>query len=87
MIKMNESWNDYQKSLFWDNMGDWDKAHDLIQDLDTTEAAWIHAYLHRKEGDNWNARYWYNQANKPFFEGSLEQEWVSLWDYFNSEVS
>lgn len=69
----------YIKALDLDREGDWDGAHALIQDLDTPEAAWIHAYLHRKEGDDWNARYWYNRADKPFFDGSLEREWEELY--------
>lgn len=58
-----------------DKRGQWDAAHELVQDLPDKTAAWIHAYLHRKEGDQWNAEYWYRKANQPVFNGSLEEEW------------
>ncbi len=73
----------YLEALNAEKNGDWDKAHELIQDLSTQEAAWIHAYLHRKEGDDWNARYWYSRAGKPFFKGSLDKEWQELYDAFS----
>ncbi|RED97492.1 hypothetical protein [Marinoscillum furvescens] len=70
----------YKQSLEADKEGLWDKAHDLIQDLPTAEAAWIHAYLHKKEGDVSNARYWYARAGKPEYNGSLDSEWQELWN-------
>lgn len=73
--------NVYIEALQADKANDWNKAHELIQDLTTPEAAWIHAYLHRKEGDTFNAGYWYRRAGKPRFEGSLEAEWQQLWEY------
>lgn len=69
----------YLKALQADKEGNWVQAHELIQDLPSKEAAWIHAYLHRKEGDRWNAQYWYDRANKPFFTGSLEEEWEEMY--------
>lgn len=66
------------EALWFDAKGDWEKAHRLVQDVNTLEAAWIHAYLHRKEGDAFNAAYWYRRAGKPVFTGSLEQEWEQL---------
>lgn len=54
--------------------GDWDGAHALVQDEDTAEAAWVHAHLHRVEGDLGNARYWYRQAGKPVATGDLAEE-------------
>ena len=68
----------YRQALELDKAGDWNGAHALIQDLSSQEAAWIHAYLHRKEGDRWNAQYWYDRARKPYFEGSLDAEWEQL---------
>jgi len=68
----------YLISLWYDAKDDWDKAHELVQDLDTREAAWIHAYLHRKEGDKSNASYWYHRANAKMPTYSLEQEWEEL---------
>jgi len=70
------------KSLWYDAKGDWKKAHDLIDQLPGTDAAWVHAYLHRKEGDSWNADYWYAKAKKTRPAISLEAEWESLVSYF-----
>ncbi len=54
--------------------GDWDKAHRLVQDDTGTDAAWVHAYLHRVEGELGNASYWYRQARKPAATGDLDAE-------------
>ncbi|MEP7268686.1 MAG: hypothetical protein ABI844_13745 [Saprospiraceae bacterium] len=70
--------NDYLHALWHDKKDNWAEAHKLIQDLDTREAAAIHAYLHRKEGDQWNADYWYRRANTQCFKGSLSAEWENL---------
>ena len=70
------------KALWFDRHGDWDQAHDLADSLATRDAAWVHAYLHRKEGDIWNADYWYRRAGKTRPGASLEQEWESLVKYF-----
>ena len=56
--------------------GDWDKAHALVQDDGSHEAAWVHAYLHRVEGDEGNAGYWYRQAGKPHAKHPLDAEWA-----------
>ncbi len=66
------------QALWYDAKGDWDKAHQLVQDDPTAESAWVHAYLHRKEGDLSNAHYWYRRANKPPFTGTLETEWEQI---------
>jgi len=67
------------KSLWWDGKGNWDKAHNIAQEIeDTQEGAWVHAYLHRKEGDRGNAGYWYRRAGKPFPDISLEKEWEEI---------
>ena len=68
----------YLKSLWYDAKGDWDKAHKIIQDIEDKNAAWIHAYLHRKKGDIGNADYWYRRASKKRPEYSLEKEWEEL---------
>ena len=75
--------NIYLMALQADKDGGWNTAHELIQHLPSQEAAWIHAYLHRKEGDCWNAQYWYDRAAKPYFDGSLEEEWESLYKSFD----
>lgn len=54
--------------------GDWDGAHRLVQDESSAEAAWVHAHLHRTEGDLANASYWYRRAGKPIASGDLEEE-------------
>ena len=64
--------------LWLDAVGNWDGAHRAVQADDGAEAAWVHAYLHRKEGDLSNAGYWYRRASKPPAEGSLESEWEAL---------
>ncbi|HUS00916.1 MAG TPA: hypothetical protein VMY77_04275 [Chitinophagaceae bacterium] len=68
----------YLKALWFDKQGDWNKAHILIQDVDDKNAAWIHAYLHRREGDMGNADYWYRRAGKPRPPVSLEEEWEEI---------
>ena len=68
----------YLQSLWYDGKGNWEEAHHLIQDLTDKTAAWIHAYLHRKEGDVWNANYWYSKAGKRMPGYSLQQEWEEL---------
>lgn len=70
----------YLKALWYDAKGDWDKAHKLIQDVEDKNASWIHAYLHRKEGDISNADYWYRRAGKIRPTVSLEKEWKEIVD-------
>jgi hypothetical protein len=65
-------------ALWWAAKGGWDQAHKIVQDEETTEAAWVHAYLHRVEGDLGNAGYWYRRAAKPVATGSLETEWDQM---------
>ncbi len=68
----------YLKALWYDAKGNWDKSHKLIQDIDDETAAWIHAYLHRKEGDVSNADYWYRNAGKQRPSISLDKEWEQI---------
>ncbi len=70
--------NQYALSLWHDAKGDWHTAHTIIQDIEDRTAAWIHAYLHRKEGDNSNAGYWYNRAGKKMPAYSLDKEWEEI---------
>jgi hypothetical protein len=65
-------------SLWWAAKGGWDQAHGIVQDETSVEAAWVHAYLHRVEGDLGNAGYWYRQASKPIAGGSLQTEWEQI---------
>jgi hypothetical protein len=62
-------------SLWHDARGDWDAAHRVAQDVEDAEGSWVHAYLHRKEGDAGNAAYWYRRAGQPVASGSLDVEW------------
>jgi hypothetical protein len=64
--------------LWWDARGDWTRAHESAQQDHTFAGAWVHAYLHRKEGDASNAAYWYQQAGKPVARGSFEDEWNEI---------
>ena len=70
------------EALWYAHKGDWHKAHDLADTRDENGGAWVHAYLHREEGDQWNAEYWYRRAGKAAFKGSLEEEW----EYITKEL-
>ena len=63
------------RALWHERRGDWDRAHEIAQDAPGADAAWVHAYLHRREGDPANAAYWYRQARKPVERGDLDVEW------------
>ena len=65
-------------ALWHDARGDWDMAHKIAQDVNDRNGAWVHAYLHRREGDTGNARYWYGEAQKPEATDSLEAEWERI---------
>lgn len=67
-----------QEALWWDGKGEWHRAHDLINDLGDRQSAHVHAYLHRKEGDLWNADYWYRRAGRQRPNVTLKEEWESL---------
>ena len=66
------------QALWWDAKDDWDKAHKIAQDINDVDGAWVHAYLHRKEGDQWNAGYWYSHAGRSRSSLSLEEEWEQM---------
>ena len=65
-------------ALWWDGRGNWDKAHEVAQDVEDADGAWVHAYLHRKEGDAGNAAYWYRLAGQPVAGGDLKEEWERI---------
>ena len=73
-----EGLNPALRALWQDAKGDWEGAHETAQAGEGGEADWVHAYLHRKEGDPGNAAYWYRRAGKPVFKDSLEQEWRAI---------
>lgn len=60
--------------------GEWDKAHRLVQDEESAAAAWVHAHLHRVEGDLDNAGYWYGRAGKPQSKLATDEEWKQIAD-------
>jgi hypothetical protein len=64
--------------LWWDAKGDWKSAHECAQTDDGPDGSWVHAYLHRKEGDHSNAAYWYRRAGKPACKESLDSEWLTI---------
>ena len=64
--------------LWWDAKGNWTRAHESAQQDEGPAGSWVHAYLHRKEGDSSNAGYWYNRAGQAPAHISLEQEWLEI---------
>ena len=66
------------QALWCDKKGDWHKAHEIVQNASDADSAWVHAYLHRKEGDLSNAHYWYRRSGQPEFAGNLNQEWKQI---------
>jgi hypothetical protein len=66
------------QGLWHDLQGHWDQAHEAVQDDESRQAAWVHAYLHRKEGDLGNAAYWYRRAGKSVYRGTLQAEWEEI---------
>jgi hypothetical protein len=66
------------EALWWDGKGEWARAHELVNDLETPDAMAVHAYLHRKEGEESNANYWYRRAGEQFRRSSLDEEWKAL---------
>ena len=84
LLAPDENLSPVLKSLWYDAKGDWNKAHAEVDHLRDLDAAWVHAYLHRKEGDLWNADYWYTKAKKPRPTCSLQEEWENLVMHFYS---
>jgi hypothetical protein len=65
-------------ALWWAAHGEWDRAHEVAQAANSRDADWVHAYLHRVEGDLPNARYWYDRAGRPIETGPLTEEWRAI---------
>ena len=65
----------YLCAMWYDGHGNWDKAHNIVDHLEDNIACWVHAYLHCKEGDTWNADYWYHKAGRKRPDISFQQEW------------
>jgi hypothetical protein len=66
------------QALWWDGKGDWEKAHHCAQEREDEAGMWVHAYLHRKEGDQSNADYWYRRCRAASPRISLDEEWTTL---------
>jgi hypothetical protein len=73
-----EGLNTLLQALWYEGKDNWEQAHNIAQDISSAEGSWIHAYLHRKEGDEGNAAYWYRRAGKPVPRVSLDQEWEQI---------
>lgn len=67
-------------ALWWDAKDDWARAHALVDDLETKDGMSVHAYLHRKEGSDSNADYWYRRSGRAFHRPDLDAEWTALVD-------
>ena len=67
-------WPEALKAMWFDATGDWESSHNIAQDMHNTLGSWLHAYLHRKEGDRFNAGYWYRQAGTTYPNMTLEEE-------------
>jgi hypothetical protein len=65
-------------ALWWAAKGDWNRAHEIVMDASSPEAAWVHAYLHRVEGDSSNARYWYGKAGRAPSKVPFDAEWDEI---------
>jgi len=74
--------SNYLKAMWYDGKNNWEKAHDIAQNIDDKNGSLIHAYLHRKEGDLWNAEYWYRKAGKLMPDYDLEKEWEEIAEIF-----
>jgi hypothetical protein len=66
------------RALWHDARGDWDAAHRVAQDIEDADGSWVHGYLHRKEGDESNAGYWYRRAGRPPSRAPLDEEWGEI---------
>jgi hypothetical protein len=72
-------------ALWWDAKGDWSRAHSLVDDLESPEGMAVHAYLHRKEGSDSNADYWYRRSGRDFHRPALDAEWDALVEHLTND--
>ncbi|BAT52617.1 hypothetical protein NOS3756_15570 [Nostoc sp. NIES-3756] len=75
------------QALWYDKQGDWNQAHEIVQNASDVDSAWVHAYLHRKEGDLNNAYYWYQRSSQPEFTGDLNREWEHITSFLLKKVN
>lgn len=73
-----DAFSNLLEALWFDAKGNWENAHKITQDIPGKDAALVHAYLHRKEGDNGNASYWYSKAGRNFPDKTLTEEWEEI---------
>ena len=75
----SSEWTELIQALWWAKKGNWEKSHNIAQEIESEGGSWVHAYLHRVEGDLGNAAYWYRRAHKPVKQReSLDDEWLDL---------
>ncbi|TVR48876.1 MAG: hypothetical protein EA425_13520 [Puniceicoccaceae bacterium] len=74
----DSAWPAAVRALWWHARGDWSKAHDVCQEDKGSDGSWVHAMLHREEGDESNAAYWYDRAGRPKASGPVEAEWIAI---------
>ena len=76
--KPPDGFSDLLRAMWYEANNDWNKAHDISQEIPSEDGSWVHAYLHRKEGDHGNAGYWYRRAGRPTCRMTLEEEWEQI---------
>ncbi|MBR9998958.1 MAG: hypothetical protein KFF73_08305 [Cyclobacteriaceae bacterium] len=77
--------SDCLRALWHEKNNHWEKAHSIAQDIHDPDGSWIHAHLHRVEGDEWNAQYWYAKADRKKPDIPVDEEWKTLLEYFLSK--
>ncbi len=75
----------YEKALWYAGKGDWEKAHNIVQEMNDNFSSLVHAFLHRQEGDLSNARYWYDRAGSRMPVNTIDEEWERLVNKFLAE--
>ncbi|MBW4635148.1 MAG: hypothetical protein KME30_25605 [Iphinoe sp. HA4291-MV1] len=86
-LKCPESLPKALQSLWYDKKSDWNTAHEIVQNASDADSAWVHAYLHRKEGDLSNAHYWYRRSGQPESKLELDEEWEQIVSCLLSKVN
>jgi hypothetical protein len=81
LSEVPKEWSDALKAIWYDAKGDWESSHNIAQDMHNSLGSWLHAYLHRKEGDRFNAGYWYRLAKREYPKISLDEELKIIVDY------
>ncbi len=82
-----KGWPAPLSSMWYDSKDDWDQAHEIGQEIHSAIGSWIHGYLHIKEGDESNARYWYNRAQRKYPDYGLEKEQKVIIEYILNQFN